>query len=271
MPTAKRIIKSMTPPFLWAIGKDLKRRWVHEVDYYAYAPGGSATPLSPGDQDFWSSYTRLEREGYQQLTSRVAADAPLFADAELEAVRHAMYGYALGLVSRQKHKPSVLDYGGNLGQLYWYGRSLMPGIELDYHCKELPPVAEAGRAINPAVKWHTDDRCFARPYDLVMFLASLQFVEDWQDTLRRAAHCTQDCLLLDIAAVRNAPTFSATQRFNSLTHVFRVVNRAEVVALVEAAGLRLRCEFTIGPHPPVANAPEQPTVVCWVFQRPAII
>ena len=50
----------------------------------------------------------------------------------------------------------------NLGDHYWLGKALVPGVDLDYHCKELPRVAEAGRQLTPAVTWHSDDACLAQ-------------------------------------------------------------------------------------------------------------
>ena len=46
-----------------------------------------------------------------------------------------------------------------------------------------------------------------------------------------------------------------------------LMNRSEIIGTVEIAGLRLVREVPMGPHPPVANAPEQATRVGLLFQR----
>jgi hypothetical protein len=78
-----------------------------------------------------------------------------------EHTQYILFGYVLALAARHKTKVSVLDYGGNLGDYYRLGRALVPDVKLDYHCKELPQVAEAGRRLTPEVTWHTDDAALA--------------------------------------------------------------------------------------------------------------
>lgn len=36
----------------------------------------------------------------------------------------------------------MLDWGGGLGAYYVYSRALLPDLELDYHCRELPLLVE---------------------------------------------------------------------------------------------------------------------------------
>ena len=74
-------------------------------------------------------------------------------------------------------------------------------------------------------------------------------------------------LLSDVPTVRNVPAFVATERRGGVTNLYWHLNGSEVVDTVEAAGLRLVREFAMGPYPPVANAPEQPTSVGWLFSR----
>ena len=49
-----------------------------------------------------------------------------------------VFGYVLALAARTNRGLTVLDYGGNLGDYYWLAEALVPDVELDYHCKELP-------------------------------------------------------------------------------------------------------------------------------------
>jgi len=63
------------------------------------------------------------------------------------------------------------------------------------------------------------------------------------------------------------PAYIVTHREHERTNLQIMMNRSEIVGTVERAGLRLVREFAMGPHPPIANAPEQPMCLGWVFQR----
>ena len=267
--TFRRIIKPIVPPVLWNIGKDVKRRLVRSVDHYAYAPDGWNTPLPAGNgnEAYWSNFIAHEEALCQQLIARVRANHPILPP-DGESVKYMAFGYVLALASRGKNTLSVIDYGGNLGEYCWIGKALVPGVELDYHCKELPAIAAAGRRLNPEVIWHTDDTCLAGSYDLVMFSSSLPYVQDWKDVLQRAASATRDCLLLSaIPSVRAVPTYVITQRTGGVTNLQYLLNRSEIIDTVQRAGLRLVREWTMSSHPPVANAPEQPTSAGWLFRK----
>jgi len=268
--SATRILKSIVPPLLWDIGKSLKRRLLRSVDHFAYAPEGWATRLPEGEtsEHYWTAFMMRERSACEALIARVQAGAPLLTlDAEAD-LKEVLFGYVLAVASRQRTQLSVLDYGASLGAYYWLGKALVPAVDLEYHCKELPKVAEAGRRLTPAIAWHTDDACLDQQYDLVMFSSSLQCLPEWQDILRRAAESARGYLFLsDVPTVRNVPAYLVTQRSGGVTNLQYQLNRSEIVATVERAGLQLVREFAMGAHPPVTNAPEQPTCVGWLFER----
>ena len=265
-----RLLKPIVPPLLWGIGKNAKRRLLRSVDHYACAPDGWQTPLGNGDgnEAYWISFVAREKELCARLIARVCGGNALLTESEGESMKFATFGYVLALASRRQSGLSVLDYGGNLGEYSWVGKALLPDVELEYHCKELPAIASAGRALSPGVHWHIDDGCLDATYDVVMFSASLPYLPDWKRVLDRAVRATRGHLWLsDIPAVRDVPTYVITQRTGGITHLQSVFNRSEVVGAVEAAGLRLLREFVLGEHPPVANAPEQPISMGWLFAR----
>ena len=265
-----RILKSIVPPFLWSIGSRFKRRIVRSTTLLEFAPRGWSTPLpgNAGGEDFWAAGIAEERVACEKLIARIRNREPLLhADGDRNS-KHALFGYVLALATQRQAKISVLDYGGNLGDYYWLGRALVPDVELEYHCKELPQIAEAGRLITPDVTWHTDNACLDRSHDLVMFSSSIQCLPDWQDILLRAGTSARRYLFLsDVASVRDVPAYVATHRSGGHTHLQMQMNRSELIATVERAGLRLVREFAMGPHPPIVNAPEQPTCFGWLFQR----
>ena len=265
----RRIVKPIVPPVLWRIGSELRQRLVSSTDRLAYAPLGWNTPLPPGNSNeaFWSRFVERERAWCQALITRVrAADPVLTPDDGMFS--YISFGYVLALAARHKDKVTVLDYGGNLGEYYWIGKALLADVELEFHCKELPAVAAAGRMLTPDAIWHTDDACLDGTYDLVMFSASLPYLPDWKGILRQAAQSTRHYLFLaDIPSVRDVPTFVITQRSGGVTHLQYLFNRSEIVDTAQRAGLRLLREFTMGSHAPVANAPEQPVYAGLLFAR----
>jgi putative methyltransferase (TIGR04325 family) len=267
--TVTQILKPILPPFLWSIGKDLKRRLLRSVDHYAHAPQGWHTPLpsGAGNEVYWSAFVERERVLCHALIARVRAGHSILTPED-EVVKYLTFGYVLALAARHKDRLTVIDYGGHLGECYWIATALLPGIELEYHCKELPAIAAAGRELTPGVIWHTDDACLNASYDVVMFSASLPYLRDWKRILSQAAQSTRGYLLLsDNPSVRNVPSYVITQRSGGVVNLQILLNRSEIIDTVERTGLRLVRELTIGTHPPVANAPEQPVSLGWLFRR----
>ena len=266
--TAKRMLQSLTPPLLWQGLKILKQRLVPSRSGFSYAPQGWVTPLPRGRRttDYWIAFIDKERSECESLIAQIQAGLVLDGG---EGVKHLAFGYVLAIASRNRDRIAVLDYGANLGDYYWLARSLVPGVELEYHCKELLEVAAAGQHVTPAATWHTDDRCLDRSYDLVMCSSSLQYLPDWQGVLGRAARSSARHLFLsDVPTVRNVPTFAALERSAGMTNVHHQLNRTDVLQNVASEGLELIREFTMSPHPFIDGAPEQPTRVGWLFERP---
>lgn len=267
--TFRRLVKPIVPPVLWSIGRELRQRLVVSADRLAFAPLGWDTPLPPGggNEAFWSRFVERERAWCQALIARVRAEHPVLASDDA-TLGYLAFGYVVLLTARHKDKITIIDYGGNLGEYYWIGKALVPGVELEFHCKELPAIAAAGRLVSPDVRWHTDDECLDEPYDLVMFSGSLPYLRDWKAVLRRAALGTRQYLFLaDIPSVRDVPTYVITQRSGGVTNLGYLFNRSEIADTLQSSGLRLLREFTMGPHAPVANAPEQPVYAGWLFAR----
>jgi putative methyltransferase (TIGR04325 family) len=172
------------------------------------------------------------------------------------------YGYVLGRASRRRERLSVLDWGGNLGHHYLLARALIPDLELEYHCKDLPLFTDAGRGLLPEVHFHSDEACLSRAYDLVMASSSLQYSPDWRATLRQLARATGGYLYLTGYPVVSAvPSFVILQRpyaygFDT-EYLGWCLNRSEVLQVASEVGLKLVREFVVGHAPPIHCAPEQ--------------
>lgn len=256
---------AMVPPLLWKLGQRIAAR---NSDRFEYVSADWATMVPDAVQAaFWSTRIAQERSAFESLKARANAGEPLTSSLNQdEDLKYSAFGYALALAAREKQTVRVLDYGGNLGDYYLLGQSLVPGVHLDYHCRELAAIAEVGREINPDVSWHTDDSCLAGTYDLVMFSSSMQYFDT--TVLRAAMQATAGCCLLsDVPAVQHVDSYFSTQRSGDMVTVQRHPNRADTVRMAENAGLRLVREFEMGEHPVVRKAPEQPRCLGWLFQR----
>lgn len=90
---------------------------------------------------------------------------------------------------------------------------MLPEVELDYHCRELPAVCAEGRRVLPEVTFYDTDECVERRYDLVLATGVLQYVEDWQGLLQRLAEASRSCMFLTRAPLaRDHASFVVLQR-----------------------------------------------------------
>ena len=130
-------------------------------------------------------------------------------------------------------------------------------------------MAEEGRKLSPNVNWHIDDACLSQSYDMVMFSGSLQVLENWDFLLRRATSAVRSYLFLlsQVSTVERVPSYVAVQRHRGVTMLHQQLKRARFLAIVQNTGLRLVGEFAMGEHPRIVNAPEQPSIRGWLFQR----
>ena len=108
---------------------------------------------------------------------------------------------------------SILDWGGGIGSHQLFARALLPDVELEYHCKELPAVVAAGRQAMPDVTFYEDDSCLDRQYDLVMASGSLQYERDWQLLLERLGRASRHLVFIARLPVTSAAaTYAVRQR-----------------------------------------------------------
>jgi len=205
----------------------------------------------------------LEQAGQLNGTGPFGGEGGL-ASGELDRWRHNMYlsaALVFALTARDRDRLSVLDWGGSLGHLSIVAAATLPGVELDYHVKELPLLCEAGRDLLPSVSFHSDERCLERRYDLVIASGSLQYAEDWPQLLRRLGSAAPALYVARVPMVFENPSFTSIQRAyverGGAEYTGWVFNRTAFLDAAAAAGLALRREFLQGETPYVHGAPEQ--------------
>jgi len=245
-----------------------------------YAPEGWNTVLAADETGGWNalSVVTAEKEKWDLFCNLVKGTGPLgFSHEQAELTSnsdvsfhnlHVTYGYVLALAAHQKSRLSMLDYGGGLGHYYQLGKALLPDVKLDYHCKEMPRVAEAGKLLNPEIQWFTNDSCLKKNFDLVMIGGSLQYIERWQDFLQAVAPAVGEYLFLNrTPVVEKSASFVAVQKAYGTEMLHWQFNRATLLQTVENAGFGIVREFVLGDRHYIRRAPEQCELRSWLFRK----
>jgi putative methyltransferase (TIGR04325 family) len=190
------------------------------------------------------------------------------------------FAYALALAAGGSNRVSVLDWGGGLGFFSLLARALLPdGVELDYHCKEVPLLCAAGREELPEVHWHEDEGCLERTYDLVLASSSLQYSRRWTEVLERLAAATAGHLLVTrVPVTGSGPSFVTLQRGRRYglrtEYLSWVLARDELIAAAGRGGVQLVRELLVGYRPRVHRAPSPVDTRGFLFralaERPAM-
>ena len=173
------------------------------------------------------------------------------------------YAYVLTLAARKKDQISLLDWGGGIGHYCILGRALLPEVEIDYHCKDVPILCQGGRELFPEARFYDDTKtCFKRTYDLVLASSSLQYSEDWTGTVTQLASASRPYLYVTrLPIVHRAASFVVIQR--PYQHGYKTeylswfLNRQEFLNYMNSLGMDLVREFLIQERPFVHGAPEQ--------------
>jgi putative methyltransferase (TIGR04325 family) len=172
------------------------------------------------------------------------------------------YGYVLGLAGRHRNSISMLDWGGGIGHYYLISRALIPDLEIDYHCKDVPVLSEYGRELFPHAHFYTDDSCLQRQYDFVLASTSLHYSQDWAASLRGLTRAARGYIFItQLPIVHQSSSFVMVQRpYNygyDTEYLGWCINRQEFLERAEAEELELVREFIVGYQPQIRNAPEQ--------------
>jgi putative methyltransferase (TIGR04325 family) len=223
--------------------------------------GWQADSVAAVEAEKWTEFERLTR-GTGPLG--LAHESPSPSEQDYAAHNTVMaFAYVLALAAREKSRISVLDWGGGLGHYYLLGKALIPHLEFDYHCMDLPLMCQRGRTLLPGVRFHeTPESCSGRRYDLVLSSSSLQYSEDWATVAAQMVEMTGSYLYVTrIPVVHRVPSFVVLQRPRSAGYQTEYLgwffNRTELLQAFEGLGMALVREFLIQERPFVHRAPEQ--------------
>jgi putative methyltransferase (TIGR04325 family) len=181
---------------------------------------------------------------------------------------HITFGYVVAMASRMKNNLKVLDWGGGLGHYCLIANALLPEVELEYHCVEVPNMAKLASEVNKKVTWFSDNSYLSNKYDLVMVNASLQYVREWKQFMFDIASITNGYFFLTrIPVVERSEEFLAIQKEGAATMLHIQFNEKELLDNVASAGFTLLREFVVGDKPFVKSAPEQCELRGWLFKK----
>lgn len=240
--------------------------------HWEYVPEGFARPakgwnvqaISDAYREKWPSYLAAI-EGTKPLGVYHEMPRGTAIGWEDESAHNTLvsYAYVLALAARGRDRISVLDWGGGIGHYLPLSRAILPGVEIDYHCKDVTVLAEHGRELFPEASFYDDDSCLEREYDLVFASGSLQYASDWQATLGALARASAGLLYVTRAPVAlRAPSFVVLQRAYDYgydtEYLGWVLNRDELLAVADAAGVTLVREFLVSAQISAQGAPEAP-------------
>jgi putative methyltransferase (TIGR04325 family) len=300
-PLAARIrllVKQLVPPILWAALKGVKDRLRPGPESEPEAAPEPPPPRGPAAPPEWEyvpegwerarldpnvkgwdvdAVVEANRAKWPAYVEALQGAAPLgvyheaAAGDRVEVHDHSAhnmlvsYAYVLALAAHASERVSVLDWGGGAGHYEVLSRAVLPtGVELEYHCKDVPKLVALGRELLPHATFHDDDSCLERTYDLVLVSGSLQYSEDWARYLARlgAAASGGYLYVTRLPVALRSGSFVVLQRAYAYgydtEYLGWVVSRDELLASAAEAGLELVRELLLEARFSAAGAPENP-------------
>jgi putative methyltransferase (TIGR04325 family) len=279
---ARQVAKQLLPPIVLEGIRRAIRRSSGQPEWEYCPSGWPADATKPGWDSESVVSTQLAR--WPAFAASAEGPAPFGLSNEAAAPTEHDYGthntimsfgYVLGRAAQGQHRLSMLDWGGGVGHYYVYARALLPEAGLEYHCRDLPRFAAAGRQVLPQAKFHdVDETALARSYDLVLASSSLHYSQDWRATLAGLASVTGRYLYVTRQPlVETEPSFVVVQRPHRYGYMTEYpgwfLNRGEFLSEAGHLGLELLREFLIAERPLVAGAPEQADYRGFLFAAPS--
>jgi putative methyltransferase (TIGR04325 family) len=272
----KPMIRDLTPPLIWRTLSKLRSfqagRGGKDIEWEYVPEGWKALKTDPNIKG-WNVESVLEayKANWPTFLKSLEGSFPFGISPESGsesctnlAFHNLMmtYAYALTLSTRNKASISMLDWGGGIGHYYLLSQKLVPELQIDYHCKDVPVLAEYGRTLFPEAHFYTDETCLKQKYDFILVSGSFQYLEDWASGLSQLAQAMAGYLFVTrLPIIHHASSFVMVQRpylygYNT-EYLGWCLNRGELLQWAETLGLELVREFVIGEQPFIHNAPEQ--------------
>ncbi len=267
----KKWVQAVTPPLLYSAAAGWRRARSSRQDLQYVASGWREANAYRG----WNAEGVLEayRAAWPQFLEKSQTTAPFHqimgaSDLALHNIL-LCFAYSLALAARGKPALSFLDWGGALGQYYLLAQAALPGVVIDYHCKDVPLLAQHGQRLHPEAHFSSDDECLGRSYDFVLASSAVHYSEDWQSVLTALARATNGYLLLTRTPISEAgASFVFSQSAYQSEWLGWSLSREEVLTCAANGGLVLVREFAMSDSViPIAHAPCPSVQRGFLFQR----
>lgn len=271
----KDLVKGLTPPLVWesfrkiatSIGRSKEPEWEYVTEGWEAEKnndkikGWNVESVLEGYKADWQNYlTTLDK--ILSFDLFVTPDGRNSIDLNFYNMINS-YAYAFLTATRNKSSISMLDWGGAIGHYYLVSQKIIPDLKIDYHCKEVPVLAEYGQNLFPETHFYTDDSCLERNYDFILVSGAFHYLKDWTTYLEKFARITNNYLLITrLPVAQKTPSFVIVQRAYrygyDTEYLSWCFNREEFLQSAAANGLKLVKEFMGEQITPIHNAPEQP-------------
>ena len=281
----EKFARLLVPPIvLRAVGGIRHRLRPGKPEWEYVGPSWPAAPADPRGQG-WGAPSILDtnKSKWPAFVRELAGRGPIVASPEAPNSRQAdvifhntmmIYAFSLAMAARHKSGITMLDWGGGIGHFYLISQALVPDLDIDYSCNDLPGLAEYGQQLFPQAHFYTDTSCLDGQYDFVLASSSLQYMPDWASTFTRLARaCSGYLLVTRLPITHAAPAYVFVQRPYQYGYQTEYpawcLNRAEFLDTAVSAGLELVREFSIGFTIEVENAPEPSEYRGFLFRAAA--
>lgn len=271
---AREFLRGITPPYL--------ARAIHDFRTRKRPPRWEllGTTWVDGTGEGWNAATVAERYAGKLDTFRAAIAAPSCIGVPTEALSPCApspydqnvalgYAYAVARATRGRTRTSILDWGGGFGFMGLVARELFPAVEIDFHVKEVPETARAGREHVTDVTFWEDETCFDRSYDLASACGSLQYSPDWRGVLTRLGAAAPFLFLTRTPVAATPQSYVVRQHAYDTSYESWVFSRDELLSAAAATGLVLEREFLEGWSAEVPGAPAPDEARGYLFSRAA--
>jgi len=287
----KNGIRWVTPPIILHWAQHLRSTPAHEHDTnnraeevaeWEYVPEGWSAAHSDPRIKGWNvdSILNVYRAKWPVFVKQLEGTGPfgLAHESDLstrtDPIYHNIlmsYAYALSLSSRLKNEISLLDWGGGIGHYYLISRALMPDLRIDYHCKDVPLLAEYGQKLFPQAHFYSDEDCLKRKYDFVLASTSLHYSRDWKAVLRKLiGAASTHVFITQLPIIHRADSFVMLQRpyrhGYDTEYLGWCLNREEFLREAAESGGKLIREFVTGLEVKIQGAPEVSEFRGFLFQ-----
>ncbi len=271
----KKVLVEITPPFLKKATQKIIKKFDKTQNYFEweYIPTGWDYLEDHPEIRGWNAEEILEvyKKKWPKFLNMTQGVGPLGIMHESDLSSNTdlcghnvvmSSAYVAALASHKKDVLKILDWGGGIGHFYLFLKQLLPDINIDYHCKDVPALAGYGQSLFPRQHFYTDESCLKGNYDLVLVSTSFQYSCNWQELLGKfACACNGFLYIAELPIVQRAPSFVFIQRpykfgYNT-EYLGWCLNRTEFLDHAQSCGLVLLREFVYGLAPVIEKAPEQ--------------